>query len=132
MAAKPPLPSIGDDLAPRRRVDLRAIQPNVGLDDNEVDANSRTLGGAWGASTSLGGSASQPESAVQPAPSAPPAPVASLRIEIPVYLDDELRVKAAGQGVTKQYLVMQALSAAGYHITPSDLVADRRRRRGKP
>src|SRR4051794_33928593 len=36
-------------------------------------------------------------------------PVASLRIEIPAYLDDELTQRAAALRVTKQYLVLSAL-----------------------
>jgi len=57
--------------------------------------------------------------------------VASLRIEVPAYLDDELTQKAAGQRVTKQFLVLMALRQAGYHIDDADIVADKRKARRK-
>ncbi len=102
------LPPIDDDLKPRKRVDLRAIRSNGG-DDATVDENSRRLAGEWlqGAKT----------------------PLASLRIEVPEYLDRELALKAAEQRVTKQYLVMRALRDAGYRVEDQDLVADKRKRR---
>ena len=88
-------------------------------DDATIDANSRLLGNEWGASTTL-------------KPVLPPvahAPVASLRIEVPVYLDDELTREAAEKRVTKQYLVLTALRSAGYRIDDADLVADKRKAR---
>lgn len=107
------LPSIDDDLAPRKRVDLRAIQPHKQA-DHMVEENSRRLGDEWGAQTSL----ERPTLKT---------PLASLRIEVPDYLDRDLAVRAAEQRVTKQYLVMKALQEAGYRIDPLDLVADKRK-----
>jgi len=107
------LPSIDDDLAPRKRVDLRAIQPRKQA-DQMVEENSRRLGDEWGAQTSL----ERPTSKT---------PLASLRIEVPDYLDRELAVRAAEQRVTKQYLVMKALQEAGYRIDSQDLVMDKRK-----
>jgi hypothetical protein len=114
MNTKANLPSLDDDLATPRRVNLRAIQSPAQTDDATVDENSRKLGGQWGAHTSL-------------AVSRPKTPLASLRIEVPEYLDRELALKAVEQRVTKQYLVVQALKNAGFHIDPADLVADKRK-----
>jgi len=49
---KEALPSIGDDLAPRKRVDLKSIK-SADVDDAAVAENSRKLGTEWGAQTSL-------------------------------------------------------------------------------
>ena len=113
MTAKPELPSIAAELAPRRRVDLKALRP-AGIDDDAVERNSRALGSEWGASTSL----ASPEEAT---------PLASLRIVVPDYLDRALARDAAEQRVTKQYLVMKALQGAGYQIAEADLVEDKRK-----
>ena len=48
---KEALPSIGDDLAPRKRVDLKSIK-SADVDDAAVAENSRKLGTEWGAQTS--------------------------------------------------------------------------------
>lgn len=53
--------------------------------------------------------------------------MASLRLVIPTYLDNQLTQIAAGKRVTKRYLILKALSDAGYHIEKEDLVADKRR-----
>jgi hypothetical protein len=119
---KPALPPIDAELAgpPRPRLDLRALARSPAMDDAQVDANSRTLGARWGASTSL-------------EPAAPAAvPFASLRLEVPAYLDQALTVKAAEQRVTKAFLVMSALAQAGYAVAPADLVPDRRKTRRAP
>jgi hypothetical protein len=58
--------------------------------------------------------------------------VASLRIEVPVYLDNELTREAAEKRVTKQYLVLTALRQAGYRIDDADIVADKRKARRRP
>ena len=102
------LPRIDDELEPKKRVDLRSIRPNGG-DDATIDENSRRLAGEW-----LGGRKT---------------PLASLRIEVPEYLDRELAMRAAERRVTKQYLVVQALRDAGYRVEEQDLVADKRKRR---
>jgi hypothetical protein len=127
MSGKSVLPPIDDELErPRQRVNLRAIRPKGQADDNTVEENSRRLGSEWGASTSLPGG--EP---ISPALDAPRPPLASLRIEVPAYLDNELTQKAAAQRVTKQFLVLTALRQAGYHIEDADLVADKRRARRK-
>src|SRR5512147_1909067 len=128
MTNKPALPSIDEELrGERKRVDLKAIRPKRDADDATIEENSRLLGKEWGASTSL--------QRVQPSASASVAaaraPVASLRVEVPVYLDDELTREAAAKRVTKQYLVLTALRSAGYHIDDADIVADKRKARSR-
>lgn len=124
MSTKPALPSIDDELAPspRPRVNLKGLRPREAVDDAVVDANSRRLGEQWGASTSL---AVEREGNKDP----PRGPIASLRLEVPAYLDDELTVEAARLRVTKAFLVMTALEKAGYRLDPQDLVPDRRKTR---
>jgi hypothetical protein len=99
---------------PRKRLDLKAIRPKE-TDDAILDDNSRRIGTEWGAVTSLG----TPKKTL----------MASLRIEVPEYLDRALALKAAEQRVTKQYLVLSALKEAGFRIEDQDLVADKRRNR---
>ncbi|MBE7157666.1 MAG: hypothetical protein INR62_04400 [Rhodospirillales bacterium] len=101
------------DFAPKKRLDLRAIKAPEGEDAN-VEANSRKLAAEWGAVTTV---------------TPPRAPIASLRIEIPEYLDRELAQRAFEQRATKQFLVVQALKAAGFHVEDADLVPDKRKRR---
>jgi hypothetical protein len=127
MSNKPVLPPLDADLEqPRKRLDLKAIRSKAQADDTEIAENSRKIGSQWGASTSL-------ESVQQSIPPQPVArsPIASLRIEMPVYLDDELTQKAAALRVTKQFLVLTALRQAGYHIEDADIVADKRKARRK-
>ncbi|GJE02194.1 MULTISPECIES: hypothetical protein [Methylobacterium] len=130
---KAALPSITEDLAPRKRVDLKAIRP-AAVDDAAVAENSRKIGTEWGAQTSLTPVEPSPPPAPAPkaeapvaAPEHPKVPLASLRIEVPEYLDRELAIRAAEQRVTKQYLVAKALQAAGYRLDDADLVEDKRK-----
>jgi hypothetical protein len=128
MSGKTALPPIDADLVqPRKRLDLKALRPKAQADDATIEENSRKLGSEWGASTSL--HSVQPPTPDDPA--APRVPLASLRVEVPMYLDDELTQKAAAQRVTKQYLVLTALREAGYRIDDADLVTDKRKARRK-
>lgn len=120
MSTKPALPSLDDDLVPRKRLDLKALKSSV-VDDESVAENSRRIGLEWGAQTSL---------ARAPVEQSKPI-LASLRIEVPEYLDRELAVTAAEQRVTKQFLVMKALQAAGYRLDETDLVEDKRKTKRK-
>jgi hypothetical protein len=127
MSNKLALPPIDAELEhPRPRIDLKAIRPKGQDDDATVEENSLKLGSEWSASTSLQGT-QLPTSG----PTVARAPLASLRIEVPAYLDDELTQKAAFLRVTKQYLVLTALRQAGYHIDDADIVADKRKARRK-
>ena len=112
-------PSLKNELrqASKPRLDL-ALKPKPELSDEAVDANSRSIGERYGSTTSLS----------TPGKSAPAvAPLTSVRFDCPNYLDRELSVKAAEQGVTKTYLILQALGQGGYRLDPADLVKDRRR-----
>jgi hypothetical protein len=123
MNSKPTLPPIDVELEqPRKRLDLKAIRTQAQADDATIEENSRTLGREWRASTSL-------PRAQPPVPER--SPIASLRIEVPVYLDNALTQEAAAKRVTKQFLVLTALRKAGYQIDDVDLVADKRKVRRK-
>lgn len=108
------LPPLDDDLNTPRRVDLRSIKPRLQDDDALVTANSHRLGTEWGAQTSLEAGRRR-------------TPIASLRVEVPEYLDRELALRAVEQRVTKTFLVVQALRSAGFHVELDDLVADKRK-----
>lgn len=114
-------PPIKDELrqAAKPRLDV-SLKPRPELPDEAIAANSRTIGERYGSATSL-----------PPLPTAEPpklvAPLTSIRFDCPDYLDKELSVKAAEQGVTKTYLILQALGQAGYRLDEVDLVKDRRR-----
>ena len=116
--AKTTLPDIGDELnaaanRQARPVDLRKL-PSRGLaqDDVETSANASKLGAAYGASTSMPALA---------------APVVALRMDVPDYVDEQLRSKAFAEKVTKAYLILRALAANGFEVREADLVGDRRR-----
>jgi hypothetical protein len=115
MNSKTILPSLDQDLEPRRKVDLKALKPAY-INDEEIAENSRKIGADWGADTKL-----------EPVLAKPKVLLASLRIEVPDYLDRELAIKAVHQRVTKQYLVMKALQSAGYRLDDSDLYEDKRK-----
>ena len=46
--------------------------------------------------------------------------------ELPTYLAQELRIRAAAEGVTERYLLLRALKQAGFDVCDRDLVVDRR------
>ncbi len=96
------LPEIDLEL---RRPNLKSIRQVV--PDEEVERHARKLGADWA------GEGKQP--------------LASLRVEIPKYVDKLLAVAAAEREVTKQYLVLEALQAKGYPVDPSDLIEDKRK-----
>jgi hypothetical protein len=109
-------PSIHDELRPRPKLKRHVDGPAT---DAEIEASSQLIGEKWGASTSI----------TQEAPPPPPlAPVTSIRGYIPDYLDRELSMKAAERGVTKTFLLMEALAKTGYRVDEADFVQDRRKR----
>ena len=65
-----------------------------------------------------------------PATPSPAAPTARLTIELPDYLANELRLRAAQDRCSARYLITQALKLAGYTVADADLVADGRRATG--
>ena len=117
-------PPIKDELRQDRkpRLDV-SLKPRPELPDEAIAANSRTIGERYGSATSL----PPPTPVVEPAK--PAAPLTSVRFDCPNYLDKELSVKAAELGVTKTYLILQALGQVGYRLDEVDLVKDRRRLR---
>lgn len=113
------LPPITDEIRQAsKKIDL-GLKPREELPDEAVEAQARSIGQKWGSSTQIVPAAAEP--------SKPTAPLVSVRFDAPDYLDRELSVKAAEQGVTKTYLILQALGKAGYRIDDIDLVKDRRR-----
>ncbi len=114
------LPPITDELRQASKKVGLGLKPREELPDEAIEAQARSLGQKWGSSTQI-----VPTSA--PEPPKISAPLVSVRFDAPDYLDRELSVKAAEQGVTKTYLILQALGKAGYRIDTVDLVTDRRR-----
>lgn len=115
-------PPIKDELrqAAKTRLDIN-LKPRPELPDEAIAANSRVIGERYGSATSL------PPLAPVVEPQKPAAPLTSVRFDCPDYLDKALSVKAAEEGVTKTYLILQALGQAGYRLDAVDLVKDRRR-----
>jgi hypothetical protein len=96
------LPPLDDELTPKK-LDLKALRPKG--DDARIERNTEKLGEKWlGAKT-----------------------IASLRIEIPEYVDHELAMRAASERTTKQYIVKCALRAYGIEIAEEDMVPDKRK-----
>lgn len=56
-----------------------------------------------------------------------PAPTQKKTIELPVYLWDEISMKAPKEKTTQRYLVLQAFKDAGYTVHDIDLFKDGRR-----
>lgn len=56
-----------------------------------------------------------------------PAPARRLAVELPDYLFSAVSRKAAEEGVTKRFVVLQALRAAGYVVNDIDFNEDGRR-----
>lgn len=115
---KQDFPPINDELRPtaKPRVNV-SLKPRGDLPDEAIEAHSRTIGEKWGSATHI-----LPKEVPLPT-----APLVSVRFDCPDYLDKELSIKAAEQGVTKTYLILQALGGRGYRLDVVDLVKDRRR-----
>ncbi len=116
MTTKADLPSIAEELAaPRPRVNLKTLRPRDDIPDSTVDANSKTIGSQWGASTQLPAS----EEAT---------PLTSVRIDLPDYVDRQLKLKSVMEGGSKAYYILKALAKDGFDIKETDLKFDRRKR----
>jgi hypothetical protein len=116
MATKVELPSITAELAaPRPRVNLKTLRPREGISDSVVDANSREIGGQWGASTRL-------QTLDQT------TPLTSVRLDLPDYVDHQLKLKCVTDGGSKAYYILKALAKDGFDINETDLKFDRRKR----
>lgn len=122
------LPPITDEIRQAgKKLDLN-LKPRPELDDAAIEANSRSIGERYGSNTQIT-SAEPARPAARPAAPPPPAmaPLTSVRFDCPDYLDKELAIRAAEEGVTKTYLILKALGEAGYRLDRADLVKDRRR-----
>jgi|ERR1700721_1172714 hypothetical protein len=116
MATKTELPPIDEELTPpRSRLNLRNLRPRDDLSDETVEANSRAMGESWGASTKL----PQPEEQT---------PLTSVRLDLPDYVDRQLKLKVATEGGTKAFYILKALARDGFQIRDTDLRLDRRKR----
>jgi len=119
-------PPISDEIRQAgKKVELN-LKPRPELPDEAIEANSRSIGERYGSNTQIAAGPVRPA----PRPAAPPpamAPLTSVRFDCPDYLDKELAIRAAEEGVTKTYLILKALGAAGYRLDSADLVKDRRR-----
>ncbi len=115
MATKPEeLPSLDDDLTVKPTAPPR-LRPRGEMADDQVQANSRALGQAWGASTHM-------------RPQEPLTPLEPLRIDVPEYLARELRVRSAEEKATIAFFIMRALRKDGFTIEDKDMVRDRYKR----
>jgi hypothetical protein len=112
---------LADEIRQARKPRLDVALPSrPDVPDDAVETRSREIGGKWGASTQL-----PPVQTSEP--DQPTAPLISVRFDCPDYLDRAISVKAAEQGVTKTFLILSSLKAAGYAIAERDLVIDRRK-----
>ena len=123
MSAKNAFPPISAEIrsAPKMKLDV-ALKPRV-VPAEAIADGARRIGEKWGSSTQM--PAEQPASkAIQDREKWP-----SVRFECPPYLDRELSLKAAGEGVTKTYLILKALAEAGFTLQKEDLTKDKRKYR---
>ena len=143
---RPEIPTAADELlqASQRRVgagegrlNLRSLKP-VGFDDDATESAAREIANSYGAHAQIPPSKSgltqptaRPAPAVIEAPKVTPerTKIASFRVDLPDYLDQELTMRSARDRVTKGYLILDALRRAGFNVREEDLVTDRRRTR---
>jgi hypothetical protein len=51
-------------------------------------------------------------------------PTRSIQLVVPGYLFEELGARAVRRRVTRRFLILEALAAAGYRVEPADLEED--------
>lgn len=68
-------------------------------------------------------------SAVAALPAEPATPSTRLGLDIPLYLADELKLRALKERCSTRFLILKAVQAAGFTINDNDLIADGRRAR---
>lgn len=116
------------------RLDLRGLKP-AGADDAETERAAEQITQSYGGHAQIppGGAERSPAGSPAPTMTSPPRPArtryASFRIDLPDYLDEELRLRSARDRATKTYLIIEALHRAGYTVKSEDLIADRRKTR---
>ena len=143
---RPPLPSALDDedMLPSRtepsppgRPDLSALAAlSERIDDQRLLAGTDQFAASSGLPSlrPLGttGHSVTPAPLPIPPPAAPARePTEEFKVTVPRYLNRQLAAVAADRRVTKQYLVLEALRAAGYRVDDADLHEDGRRYRGR-
>jgi len=74
----------------------------------------------------------QDSSRAKKAPLATPGPVERFCFEVPGYLSDALRLKAARDRTSLRHIVISGLAALGFEVAPQDLAPDARRISRKP
>jgi len=123
MSAKEAFPPISDEIrsAPKAKPDV-ALKPRI-VPAEAIAEGVRTIGEKWGSSTQM--LTEKPASDLPQDREKWP----SVRFECPPYLDRELSLKAAGEGVTKTYLILKALADAGFTLQNQDLNKDKRKYR---
>ena len=122
--SKPPFPEIADEIhsAPKPKLDLAMKSRSV--PEDAIAEGARAIGEKWGSVTQMPAREPKPE-----ADAADRAKWPSIRFECPPYLDRELALKGAGEGVTKTYLILKALADAGFTVNEEDLNKDKRKYR---
>ncbi len=113
--------------AKRKRIPTLRLQPET---EQAPESKSEKLGGLEkpeASTNATAGQTSDPEPARRPKPQS--ARKRPLSLEVPDYLARELKIKAATDAVTVRYLVLSALSAAGYRVDDDELEEDGRRLR---
>lgn len=69
----------------------------------------------------------QPQRRPRPVRKVAPAPTERVAVDLPVYLIDAIRKKAAEDNVTRRYLYLKAFRSAGFTIQDVDMMEDGRR-----
>jgi hypothetical protein len=122
--SKPPFPEIADEIrsTPKPKLDL-AMKPRS-VPEDAIAEGARVIGEKWGSVTQMPAREAKVEPELSDRARWP-----SIRVECPPYLDRELAMKAAGEGVTKTYLILKALADAGFTVNEDDLNKDKRKYR---
>jgi len=69
----------------------------------------------------------QPQRRPRPVRKITPAPTERVAVDLPVYLIDAIRKKAAEDNVTRRYLYLKAFRSSGFTIQDVDMMEDGRR-----
>jgi hypothetical protein len=109
LAKRPPLPDIRP---PTREADDRAHDDTL---KSKLRVAAQTLG--------FGGAPERSGAYIVR------TPTRGIQLVVPEYLFEELGMKAVRRRVTKRFLILEALAAAGYQVEPVDMEEDGRRRR---
>lgn len=98
---------------------IAAVQPS----DHEIEAFAKGRGVPVIRAVEA---APEPQS---PLPVVPATPATRVGLDIPLYLADELKIRAVKERCSTRFLILRAIQAAGYRVDDNDLIADGRRAR---